>query len=134
MRRSWLRHDDQNGELTVMKNPVVQFQILSKTPDEAAQFYASLFAWTVNADNPLGYREISTGTQEGIQGGIWPAPPQSPNFVQLFVAVDNVQTFAERAQKIGAKLIIPPTALPNGDEMAVLLDPQGMSFAIVKRK
>ena len=116
-----------------MGNPVVQFQILSKAPDETADFYTKLFGWTVNADNPLGYREISTGSQHGIQGGIWPAPPQAPNFVQLFIAVDNVRAVSEKAEKAGAKILIPPTSLPDGGEMAVLHDPQGMSFGIVKR-
>lgn len=116
-----------------MGNPVTQFQILSKAPDETARFYSSLFGWTVNADNPLGYRTINTGSQNGIQGGIWPAPPQAPNFVQLFMTVDNVRTLVEKAETMGAKLIIPPTSLPDGGEMAVMHDPQGMSFGIVKR-
>jgi predicted enzyme related to lactoylglutathione lyase len=115
-------------------NPVVQFQILSKVPEETAQFYSDLFGWTVNDNNPLGYREISTGAQEGIQGGIWPAPPQAHTFVQLFIAVDNVRAFSETAEKAGAKVIIPLTSLPDGSEMAVLHDPQGMSFGIVNRK
>lgn len=117
-----------------MANPVVQFQILSKAPEETARFYSNLFGWTVNADNPLGYREISTGAREGIQGGIWPAPPQAPSFVQLFIAVDNVRTISSKAEAAGAKVIIPPTNLPDGSEMAVLHDPQGMSFGIVRKK
>ena len=117
-----------------MGNPVVQFQILSKSPEETAQFYSNLFGWTVNADNPFGYREISTGAQEGINGGIWPAPPQATNFVQLFIAVDNVRMLSEKAEKAGAKVTIPPTTLPDAGEIAVLHDPQGMSFGILRRK
>ena len=113
-----------------MANAVTQFQILSKTPDETARFYSTLFGWSVDADNPLGYRRIDTGSADGIQGGIWPAPPQSPNFVQLFIAVDDVKASVQKAEELGAKLIIPPTLLPEGDEMAVLLDPHGMSFAV----
>jgi uncharacterized protein len=116
-----------------MGNPVVQFQILSKAPEETARFYSKLFGWRVNADNPLGYREISTGSEEGIQGGIWPAPPQAFNFVQLFVAVASVRAFCDRAEEAGAKVVIPYTVLPDGGEMAVLHDPQGMAFGIVKR-
>src|ERR1700690_2168272 len=115
-----------------MANPVMQFQILSRTPEETAKLYSTLFGWTVNADNPLGYREISTGSEDGIQGGIWPAPPQAPTFVQLFMAVDDVTTCVLRAEKMGAKLIIPPTSLPNGGELAVMHDPQGMSFGLMK--
>jgi hypothetical protein len=113
-----------------MQNPVTQFQILSKSPDETARFYRELFGWTVNADNPLGYRQIQTGSGEGIQGGIWPAPPQAPTFVQLFVTVDDVAAAVAKAEGLGARILIPPTALPEGDEMAVLHDPQGMSFGV----
>ena len=116
-----------------MGNPVVQFQILSKTPDKTAEFYSSLFGWTVDANNALGYRQIDTGSKDGIQGGIWPAPPQAPDFVQLFMAVSDVRDSVERAEKLGAKTLIPPTMLPDGDEMAVMLDPQGMSFALWRR-
>ena len=116
-----------------MGNPVVQFQMISKNPDETARFYSALFGWTVNADNPLGYRQIRTGSSEGIQGGIWPAPPQAPNFVQLFMAVDDVTAAVAKAQSLGAKVLIPPTMLPEGDEMAVLHDPQGMSFAVWRK-
>ena len=79
------------GVLNAMSNPVMQFQILSKTPDETAQFYSALFGWSVDADNPMGYRRIDTGSPQGIQGGIWPAPPQAPNFVQLFIAVEDMK-------------------------------------------
>ena len=118
-----------------MANPVMQFQILSKTPDETARFYSNLFGWSIDANNPMGYRRIATGSAGGIQGGIWPAPPQSPDFVQLFIAVDNVKSSVRKAEELGAKLIIPPAVLPEGDEMAVLLDhPQGMSFGVWKQK
>jgi uncharacterized protein len=116
-----------------MANPVLQFQILSKTPDETAAFYSTMFGWKVDAGNPLGYRRIDTGSTEGIQGGIWPAPPQAHNFVQLFVGVDDVKSFAKKAEGLGAKILIPPTMLPEGDEMAVLHDPAGMPFAIWRR-
>lgn len=117
-----------------MGNPVMQFQIISKAPDQTAKFYSSLFGWKVNGDNPLGYRQIDTGSSVGIQGGIWPAPSQSPNFVQLFVAVDDVKAAIGKAEGLGAKTIIPATVLPEGDEMAVMHDPQGMSFALWQRK
>jgi predicted enzyme related to lactoylglutathione lyase len=114
-------------------NPVMQFQIISKAPDETARFYSDLFGWSTDANNPMGYRRIDTGSREGIQGGIWPAPPQAPNFVQLFIAVENVGTSVAKAEGLGAKVLIPPTMLPEGDEMAVLHDPQGMSFAVWRR-
>ena len=117
-----------------MANPVMQFQIMSKKPDETARFYSELLGWTIDADNPMGYRRIDTGSKEGIHGGIWPAPPQAPNFVQLFVGVSDVKASVEQAEGLGAKVLIPPTLLPEGDEMAVLHDPSGMSFAVWRQQ
>ena len=37
-----------------MSHPVVEFQILSKTPDQTADFFSRLFGWKVNGDNPMG--------------------------------------------------------------------------------
>ena len=116
-----------------MAHPVMQFQMITKEPEQTASFYGSLFGWKIDANNPMGYRRIETGSPEGIQGGIWPAPPQASAFVQLFVGVDDVRGSVESAEKLGARVIIPPTTLPEGDQMAVLLDPQGMSFAVWRR-
>ena len=113
-----------------MPNPVTQFQIISTAPDAAARFYSDLFGWRIDADNPMGYRQIATGSGEGICGGIWPAPAQTTNFVQLFITVADATAAVAKAEKLGAKLLIPLTALPGGETMAVLHDPQGMSFGI----
>jgi predicted enzyme related to lactoylglutathione lyase len=41
-----------------------------------------------------------------------------------------VKSSIRKAEELGAKVIIPPNTLPEGDEMAVLHDPFGLSFAV----
>lgn len=113
-----------------MANPVTQFQILSKEPDACAHFFRELFGWEIDTANAMGYRAIKTGSPDGIQGGIWPAPPQAPDFAQLFISVADVKAACAKAQSLGAKVLIPPAVLPDGEEMAVLLDPRGLPFAV----
>ena len=117
-----------------MANPVFEFQIISKDPEGTGRFYCELFGWSVNSDSTIGHHRIDTGSREGIQGGIWPAPLQASNFVQLFVAVDDVAAAVSKAETIGAKLLIAPTTLPEGGEIAVLHDPQGMPFVVCRRE
>ena len=117
-----------------MSHAVIEFQIISPVPQETTNFYTSLFDWTIDANNALGYRRIVTGSTDGIQGGIWPAPPQSSTFVQLFIRVGDIETTLARATGLGAKVVIPVTALPDGERMAVLHDPQGMSFGLFQPK
>jgi uncharacterized protein len=114
-----------------MACPVVEWQMLAKNPDSAASFYSGLFGWTVDANNSLGYRRIATG---GFDGGIWPSPSDGHNLVQLFVGVDSVAEYHHRAEEMGAKTIVAPQRLPDGDELAIMLDPSGMPFGLLKKR
>ena len=107
-------------------NPVIRWQIVSPQPKEATSFYANLFGWRVTDQN-----EIDTGTGRGIDGSVWPAPPEARDFVQLFVAVDDVDRTIARATAVGASVIVPKTAMPDGHFVAILRDPHGLSFGIV---
>jgi uncharacterized protein len=113
-----------------MGQPVTNWQIITNQPEKAQAFYSELFGWEINANNALGYRMVDTGSEKGINGGIWPAPPGVNGFVQLFIEVDDVAGTVNKAVEHGAKILIPVQKLPDGDEMAVLLDPTGISFGL----
>ena len=113
-----------------MNNPVVRWQILTPDPEKTVGFYAKLFSWKVSDANGLGYRELKTIAGKSVDGGIWPAPQSDRPFVQLFVEVKNVEESVREAGKLGATVLIPRSALPDGDVMAVLQDPTGLSFGI----
>ncbi|MBM4192984.1 MAG: hypothetical protein FJ202_01205 [Gemmatimonadetes bacterium] len=113
-----------------MNPAVVRWQLISPTPDTAAAFYAKLFGWSVHQDNALGYRELRSGNDRGIDGGVWPAPPNAPSFVQLFIEVPDVDACIASAQQLGATVIVPRTALPDRDVMAVLRNPTGVTFGL----
>jgi len=110
----------------------MQFQILSKDPERAASFYGRLFEWKVDANNALGYRQIKTGAGRGIEGGIWPSPPEGHAFVQLFVEVGDVGAHAARAAELGGRVVIPPQKLPDGDELAICADAEGIPFGLYR--
>lgn len=120
-----------NLNLLFMPNPVVRWQIISSEPDKAAGFYQKLFEWKLSKVNALGYRELSAGA--GIDGGVWPAPQAKSGFVQLFIEVADVEQCIAKATRLGAKVLVPKSVLPDGDTMAVLLDPLGVSFAVCTR-
>jgi predicted enzyme related to lactoylglutathione lyase len=116
----------------IVGQPVIQWQILSKMPDQLSEFYRQLFGWEMNADNALGYRTINTGSERGIHGGIWPVSPEGRAMVTLYVEVEDVAEHIKRATELGATVVIPPQKLPDGDEMAVITDPEGLTFGLVK--
>lgn len=112
-----------------MANPVIHWQMLTSDPEASARFYSDLFEWDVSDDNALGYKTVRTG-EEGVDGGFWPLPPEGHQMIQLFIRVPDMNACVEQAEKLGARVIIPPQKLPEGDEMAILLDPLGFPFGL----
>ncbi len=115
-----------------MGQPVMQWQILAKEPDKLAEFYTKLFAWEINTNNALNYRMVDAGSERGINGGIWPAPPGAPSMVSLYVEVGDLGAYIAKAIKLGGKVVMPPQKLPDGDEMAIILDLEGIPVGLFK--
>src|SRR5262249_30930318 len=61
----------QLKEVIDMGNPVIWFEINGKDPTRLHDFYREVFGWTIDADNPMSYGFVQTGSDEGIQGR-WP--------------------------------------------------------------
>ena len=46
-----------------MPNPVIHWEITGKDASKLRQFYADLFGWDVNANNPMNYGLVDTQTE-----------------------------------------------------------------------
>lgn len=114
-----------------MGNPVTQWQIITRDPAKHAAFYAAVFGWKINSDNPLGYRMAEAGSAKGIPGGFWPAPPEASAFVQLFTEIADMAGTVKKVTENGGSVLIPPQTLPQGEQMAILRDPMGVTFGVV---
>lgn len=115
-----------------MAHPVVHWQALVRDPQRAADFYAAAFGWNVDDANALGYRQIGAAGR-GIGGGVWPLSDGQP-MVQLFVEVPDVDAALADASAHGANVIIPKQVLPDGDEMAVIADPEGIAWGLMRAR
>lgn len=114
-----------------MSNAVVHWQLLTAQPEAIATFYSTLFGWKISAANGLGYRTVASAGAHGIDGGIWPAPAGAPEAVQLFIEVEDIDAALASAAALGGKVLLPRQVLPDGDAMALALDPAGRPFGLM---
>jgi uncharacterized protein len=115
-----------------MGNPVVHFEIGVKNDKAANKFYADLFGWKINSDNPANYGMVDTDSGgEGIGGGI-AKPPEGGPYTTVYVNVDDVQAKLDQAEKLGATTIVPPMQVPEGPEIAIFTDPDGNMIGLAK--
>jgi predicted enzyme related to lactoylglutathione lyase len=115
----------------LMGNPVVHWEIACVNGPKQQVFYTELFGWKVNANNPMNYGLVDTGG--GINGGIFEPPAGKMAYVALYVQVDDLQTYLDKATRLGGQVLMPPTPIPGGGQFAMFADPEGNKMGLVHK-
>jgi predicted enzyme related to lactoylglutathione lyase len=124
-------------------NGVVHFEIYARDAEKLAKFYSSLFDWTIEVMPGMDYHYVKTvdtdaegmPTQPGsINGGliVRPAGFDDPGWIN-YVNVESLDPAVKRAQDLGATVMKPRAPVPGMGWFAMLVDPQGNSFALWER-
>jgi len=111
-----------------MAQPVVHFEVHAKDGKKSQEFYSKLFGWTVDSNNPMNYGLVEA-TDGGIGGGI---TQSDEPMVTFYVNVPDVGAALKTAESLGAKTVMPPTAVPGGPEIAQFADPDGNVIGLSK--
>lgn len=114
-----------------MGQPVVHFEIGCRDGARTTDFYTKLFNWNITQQGPAAM--ISTGQNGGIQGHITTLGHEPHHYVTVYVQVDDVQTYLDKATKLGGKLVVPPIEIPTGT-FAWFSDPDGNTIGLWKPK
>lgn len=107
------------------------------TTDDAAarKFYTSLLGWKTEpfGGGGVDYTILKKGDTQ--VGGLMKAPkPGMPAQWVPYIFVDDVDATVTNATKLGATACMPPMDIPNVGRIAVISDPQGAVFGIIKPK
>lgn len=115
-----------------MGQPVVHFEVIGKDGAKLRSYYAELFGWKIDADNPLDYgvvtREGNTSSEgAGIGGGVASSPSADyPGHVTFYVAVPDVEAALAKAQSLGGTRVFGPDKVPGTElEIGQFTDPEG---------
>jgi predicted enzyme related to lactoylglutathione lyase len=114
-----------------MPNPITHFEIIGKDGKKLQQFYANLFGWTVDANNPMDYGLVGAQDGRGTGGGI-SASQDGKSYVTIYVEVDDPQAYLDKAVSLGGKVLMPVTTIPDMVTFAQFADPEGNLIGITK--
>lgn len=102
---------------------------------KAGDFYTTLFGWgkDVQEFGPMEYTSFTNGDRPAA--GMFTITPEMgnvpPHWLAYF-AVDDCDASTQKATELGAMAIKPPDDIPGIGRFAILLDPQGAAFAVIK--
>jgi hypothetical protein len=107
------------------------------TRDLAASkaFYSTVFGWQPNDMDMEGMAYTEWRLGEKSVAGMMPMPDMVPAEVPshwlVYFGVDDTDATVAKATGLGATAVVPPTDIPPG-RFAVLADPEGATFAVIK--
>jgi len=121
-----------------MGRPVVHFEVIGRDAEKLHGYYAELFDWKIDADNPMKYGLVdkadspapdgSLGISGGVAGGYEGVEPHAT----FYVAVPDVEEGLARAEALGGSRVMGPEKVSDEVELGQFRDPEGNLIGLVR--
>jgi predicted enzyme related to lactoylglutathione lyase len=113
---------------------VIWNELTTDKPDSALSFYEAVVGMnhsTVEMAPGQNYRLLKAGGTD-VGGCMEPQMAGVPNHWHVYFAVDDVDATATKAGAEGGRVLVEPFDIPSVGRSAVLSDPQGAVFSVLK--
>jgi uncharacterized protein len=108
-------------------------ELFSADPEKSVAFYRAVGGFDVEVmtgmEQPYHLLKSEDVPRAGIMKQMMPGQPHA---WLPYVQVANADASTEKATKLGATVIVPPTAIPNIGRFAIFSDPQGSPLGILQ--
>jgi predicted enzyme related to lactoylglutathione lyase len=113
---------------------IIWHELHTSDPKRAIAFYSELFGWK-SREMDMGpggvYTLFSAGPKDVAGGMKLDARSGAPSHWLPYFETPAVDADSTKAEKLGAKVVVPPLDIPNIGRFAVLTDPQGAALALM---
>ena len=118
----------------------MHFEIPADDVEKLKRFYEEVFGWKIiQASGPIEYWVIQTVPVDsngmllrpGVNGGMY-KKQQPENKPINYFAVESINDFLAKIEKLGGKVIQPKEEVPSAGWIATAVDPEGNQFALIQ--
>jgi hypothetical protein len=132
--------DATSAEAGTRPNPqgdYIWYELMTPDPEGSKAFYDAVVGWNIGKAEEAynGYRMI--GTDGGFAGGVLPLNAEMqqhgarPTWLG-YIHVTDVDQSIKSIEQAGGKALMPATDIPNVGRIAMVADPQGAPFYVMK--
>jgi uncharacterized protein len=112
-----------------MANPVMWFEVMGKDSAGLQRFYREVFGWKLTPPvKEMGNYSMLERPDTGIGGGFGEGDPR----VSVYIETPDPQRFVDKAVASGATVLMPVTQITPTTTIAMLMDPAGNTFGVMK--
>lgn len=106
--------------------------LMSTDPTASQKFYHAVFGWNYHISGPEFGHYAMAHFNNQVVAGIGGQPPDSnmPTAWTIYFASADLAADIAKAEKLGAKVFVPPMKIGDNGSMAMLTDPLGGFFGL----
>lgn len=110
--------------------PIVHFEIGCRDIQKTQDFYSKLLDWKIDEQGPAVMIAAGPG---GIPGRMTALGHEPYHYTTLYVDVEDVQQYLDKATGLCGKTLVPPIDIPEGT-FGWFQDPEGNTVGLWKAK
>lgn len=131
----WQARTHSGSKIGQVAGTLCWSELATTDPAAATHFYTGLFGWGTKVSDmgPVRYTEWLNQGQP--TGGMMQMPEQwkeAPPHWMPYFQVEDCDGSAAKARELGGKILHGPEDIPNVGRFAVIRDPQGAVFSIIR--
>lgn len=131
----WEPKSHQGAEVIEEAGALCWNELCTTDPDRAGRFYGDLLGWEADRQQyaEMDYTVFKQGDR--LNGGMMAIAPEwgpVPPHWRVYFAVEDCDATAAEAGRLGGTVDLTPSDIPGVGRFAVLRDPQGAVFAILR--
>jgi uncharacterized protein len=109
-------------------------ELPSKNPEASVKFYTQIGDFTESKMDmgPAGTYHVLESDGQPRAGIMAQQMPEAPHAWLPYVHVASADQSADKAKRLGATIVVPPTDIPNVGRFAILVDAQGAATGILQ--
>ncbi len=115
---------------------VCHFEIPADDVERARKFYGELLGWKIEplpGAKPVEYwliDNLSPSGAMGPMGGGLMKREMAGQYITIYIEVPAVGDYTEKVKKLGGRVVVPQTAIPEFGYYAVCQDPENNGFGL----
>ncbi len=132
----WQARDHKGAELANEAGAFGWSEIQTRDVEKAKTFYSAVFGWKPTAfQGGMGEYTVFENDGRGIAGAMTMpdmVPAEVPPYWLTYFVVDDTDAAVATASAQGGAVLAPAMDVPTVGRIAVLADPSGAAFAVIK--
>ncbi len=115
-------------------HPIAHVDIPGEAPERLSSFYSQLFGWEVHPLPEMRY--IRFQSPNGVTGGfveLGGRLDHQKRELLVYIGSDDIDADLATAERLGGKVLVPRTEIPNTGAFAIIEDPAGNRIGLFHR-